>query len=75
MAQGEAVINTKKDFTNVIAWATNDEVWQWRIDKLKSDVPALQFAGIKPGVLIDSTGVHKNIRIVESKPYSELREK
>ena len=69
------MIYTHKEFKNAVAWATNSEVSGWRIDKLKSDVPALQFAGIKPGILIDSTGVHKNIRIVESKPYSELREK
>jgi hypothetical protein len=70
VAKGEAMIHTKKDLLMQMDHLENNVAWKWQIERLEQKISVLQNVLVKAGVLVDATGVHQTIIIVDGEQYS-----
>jgi hypothetical protein len=70
MVKGETMINTKKDLLTQMAYLENNLAWKWQVERLEQKIAVLQGVLIKAGILVDATGVHGTIIIVDGEQYS-----
>ena len=64
------MIHTKKDLLMQMDHLENNVAWKWQIERLEQKISVLQGILIKSGVLVDATGVHQTIIIVDGEQYS-----
>jgi hypothetical protein len=84
VAEGETMIHTKKellkridalerrnrDYDNRITYSESNYASNYLVERLDNKIKVLQNILISAGILVDGTGVHDTLIIIDKEPYS-----